>query len=120
MLSNHYMREILESELFPAKEFPYGIVPNLATLDLAYYPSERGPYNYDIVPTNVSSCIDANWRLADPETRRGGIMRTIETPNFEETNVEYIEFWLLDPFIYNPASSGCKLYLNLGDISEDL
>ena len=47
-------------------------------------------------------------------------MRTIETPNFEETNVEYIEFWLMDPFIYNTNSAGGKLYINLGDISEDV
>lgn len=120
MLSNHYMREVLESELFPAKEFPNGIVPNLATLDLAYYPTERGPYNFDVSPTAVSAGINAQGKLVDPSTRWGGIMRTIETPNFEETNVEYIEFWLLDPFIYNPASPGGKLYINLGDISEDL
>ncbi len=120
MLSNHYMREVLESELFPAKEFPNGIVPNLATLDLAYYPTERGPYNYDVSPTSVSAGINAKGRLEDPSTRWAGIMRTIETPNFEETNVEYIEFWLLDPFIYNPNSAGGKLYINLGDISEDV
>ncbi len=120
MLSNHYMREVLESELFPAKEFPNGIVPNLATLDLAYYPTERGPYNYDVSPTSVSAGINAKGRLEDPSTRWAGIMRTIETPNFEETNVEYIEFWLLDPFIYNPNSAGGKLYINMGDISEDV
>jgi cell surface protein SprA len=120
MLSNHYMREVLESELFPAKEFPNGIVPNLATLDLAYYPTERGPYNYDVSPTSVSAGINSKGRLEDPSSRWAGIMRTIETPNFEETNVEYIEFWLLDPFIYNPNSAGGKLYINMGDISEDV
>ena len=120
MLSNHYMREVLESELFPAKEFPNGIVPNLATLDLAYYPTERGPYNFDTSPTTISAGITTNGRLADPSTRWAGIMRTIETPNFEETNVEYIEFWLMDPFIYNTNSAGGKLYINLGDISEDV
>lgn len=120
MQSDPYMREVLESEVFPNKQNPNGIITNIAVLDLAYYPEEKGPYNYDVLPTSNSAGIDANGNLSDPSSRWAGIMRKIETPDFEETNVEYIEFWVMDPFINNPSHSGGKLYINLGDISEDV
>lgn len=120
MQSNHFMREVLETEVFPAKENPNGIPTNIAVLDLAYYPAERGPYNFDVTPSAFSAGIDANGNLNDPASRWAGIMRKIETPDFEETNVEYIEFWVMDPFIDNPSHTGGKLYVNLGDISEDV
>ncbi len=120
MLSNHYMREVLETEVFPKKENVNNIVTNIAVLDMAYYPTEKGPYNFDVNPSGISAGIDADGYLLDPSTRWAGMMRKIETPDFEETNVEYIEFWMMDPFIYNPAHTGGKLIFNLGDISEDV
>ncbi|PKP04767.1 MAG: cell surface protein SprA [Bacteroidetes bacterium HGW-Bacteroidetes-6] len=120
MQSNHYMREVLETEVFPYKQNANNIVTNIAVLDLAYYPSEKGPYNYDVDPTPVSAGIDADGNLNDPASRWAGIMRKVETPDFEETNVEYIEFWVMDPFIYNPSHSGGKLIFDIGDISEDV
>lgn len=120
ILSNHYMREVLETEVFPKKENVNNIVTNIAVLDMAYYPEEKGPYNFDVSPTTVSAGIDANGNLADPSSRWAGMMRKIETPDFEETNVEYIEFWMMDPFIYNPAHTGGKVIFNLGDVSEDV
>ncbi len=120
MLSNHYMREVLETEVFPNKENINNIVTNIAVLDLAYYPEEKGVYNFDVNPSSVSAGIDANGKLNDPSSRWAGMMRKIETPDFEETNVEYIEFWMMDPFIYNPAHTGGQLVFNIGDISEDV
>ncbi len=120
MRSNHYMREVLETEVFPYKQNPNNIVTNIAVLDLAYYPEEKGPYNFDVDATSISAGIDANGLLNDPSSRWAGIMRKVETPDFEETNVEYIEFWVMDPFIYNPSHSGGKLVFNIGDISEDV
>jgi len=120
MRSNHYMREVLETEVFPSKENPNGVVMNIPTLDLAFYPSLKGPYNFDVTATPISAGIDAEGKLLEPQTRWGGIMRKIDAPDFEETNIEYIEFWLLDPFIYEPNHSGGKLVFNLGDISEDI
>jgi len=120
MQSDPYMREVLESEVFPNKQNPNGIITNIAVLDLAYYPEEKGPYNYDVLPSTYSAGMDASGTLNDPASRWAGIMRKIETPDFEETNVEYIEFWMMDPFINNPSHSGGKLYFNLGDISEDV
>ncbi|PCH96646.1 MAG: cell surface protein SprA [Bacteroidetes bacterium] len=116
--SNDYMRSIIETELFPNKELSNQQLQNLPVFDLAYYPSERGPYNYD--PVNVES----NGDLSFPETRWGGIMRSINTNDFEAANIEFIEFWMMDPFhlsqgIGNDGSGG-DLYLNLGSISEDV
>jgi len=119
--SNHFVREILETEVFPNKETPTGQPMNIAALNMAFYPDQKGPYNYDVdaVP-NISRGINADGTLKDPSTRWGGIMRSIQTTDFEATNVEYIEFWLMDPFIYNPNHTGGQLYFNLGDISEDV
>ena len=61
-------------------------------LNLAYYPNERGPYNLD--PN-----LDYNGHLANPEKRWGGMMRKLETSDFETANIEYIEFWMMDPYI---------------------
>ena len=46
-LSNHYVREVYEQELFPNKETPYQESASMNVLNLAYYPQERGPYNLD-------------------------------------------------------------------------
>ena len=118
--SNHFVREILETEVFPNKEPLNNQPTNLAVLNLAYYPSEKGPYNFDVNPSTWSSGMLPNGLLKDPDTRWGGIMRRIETTDFESTNIEYIEFWMMDPFVYNPNHTGGDLYFNLGDISEDV
>ena len=81
-LSNHYVREIYDEELYPAKEHVAGEVTNIATFDLAYYPSERGPYNFDTKVTNYSAGVNPDGTLRNPETRWGGIMREIQTPRF--------------------------------------
>src|SRR5258705_13968055 len=51
-------------------------------------------------------------------------MHKIDPTDFEAYNIEFIEFWLMDPFNsdYGPASSttGGDLYFNLGNISEDI
>ena len=48
-LSNHYVREVLETEIFPAKENPHGLPLNIPILNLSFYPSEKGPYNFDVL-----------------------------------------------------------------------
>lgn len=112
--SNHYVRSVDARELFPKAEQNYGESTYVPILNLAYYPDEKGPYNYD---TNL----DERGRLKDPDTRWAGITRKIETPNFENTNIEYIEFWMMDPFIYdNSTEMGGEVVINLGNISEDV
>ncbi|MFO8086971.1 MAG: cell surface protein SprA [Bacteroidales bacterium] len=125
--SNHYVREILEREVFPNKETPNGQPSNMAVMNLAYYPSERGPYNYDVEGGMYSEGLNPDGSLKNPASRWGGIMRKIQSSDFEATNVEYIEFWVMDPFI-DPDGTGPEmplqdagdLYFNLGDISEDV
>lgn len=120
--SNHYEREVLQTEVFPFKSQQNGTTQNISILDLAYYPTERGQYNFDD-GTGVGSGIDGNGNLINPTTRWAGIMRKIETTDFESSNVEFIQFWMMDPFDAldgDPNHSGGKLYFNLGDISEDI
>lgn len=118
--SNHYVREVRENELWPRKDNPSGIPAAIPVLNLAYYPSERGMYNYDVNPTSYSQGMAADGSLVDPASRWGGIQRSMLNTDFESSNIEYIEFWMLDPFIYNPDHRGGDLYFNLGDISEDV
>ncbi len=120
-LSKNSVRQVLETEIFPTKDHATGTPTNVSVLNLAYYPEERGPYNYDVMPTAYSSGLNDEGFLNNPESRWAGIMRKMESTDFEATNIEYIEFWLMDPFAdeeyqNNPG----KLYINLGDISEDI
>jgi len=115
-LSNHYVREVLETELFPNRDRGFNESASISVFNLAYYPRERGPYNLD------ADGMNADGFLTQPEKRWGGITRRIESgyTDFEANNIETIEFWLLDPFIYNTNSPGGDLYINLGEISEDV
>lgn len=118
-LSNQYVRQVWETEVFPNKQPLNGVPVNLAVLNMAYYPAERGSYNFDVTPTSFSGGLNADGTLANPESRWGGIMRKIETTDFDATNIQYIEFWMMDPFTYDSTNSG-QLYFNLGDVSEDI
>ncbi len=122
MQSNHLVREVFEQELFPEKEFTTGEPTNIQTFDLAFYPEERGPYNYDAGNSNFSAGVESDGKLRAPETRWGGIMREIQTSDFENANIEYIEFWVMDPFVNDTLQTheGGDLYFNLGEISEDI
>ena len=115
-LSDPDVREVYKSELFPNKSVNMQESNTLSVLNLAYYPNERGPYNLD-------PSLDADGHLLNPEKRWGGMMRKLETSDFEAANIEYIEFWMLDPFIKardeGRTFSG-DLYFNLGEISEDV
>ncbi|MDB5023166.1 MAG: sprA [Mucilaginibacter sp.] len=113
-LSNPYVREVLETEVFPYKQSVTGQPLTLPTFDLAFYPTIRGPYNY------AATGINNDGTLANPKARWGGIFRGISTNDFESLNVQYIEFWVMDPFIGKPNSQGGDLYFNLGNISEDI
>jgi cell surface protein SprA len=119
--SDHRVREVYERELFPNRDPIHGVPPVLSVLNLAYYPQERGPYNFDTSGfEGISAGINQDGSLRQPQTRWGGIMRSLVTNDFEEANIEYIEMWLMDPFHYDDNESGGELYLNLGNISEDI
>jgi cell surface protein SprA len=113
-LSNHHIRAVQTRELFPNRDQTYNENSYLNVLNLAYYPNERGPYNLD------ADNINSDGTLMSPEKRWGGIMRNLDWSDFEAANVQYIEFWIMDPFIGNPNHKGGDLYFNLGEISEDV
>ncbi len=139
--SNHFMEAYYESDLFPKKKPPNGQPQLLPMLDLAFYPNERGPYNFDNNSTAISAGVDVAASNAEghiilnkPKTRWGGIMRSLTTNDFQASNIEYIQFWMMDPFNedynnqsqpqYNtfheaPPTNG-ELYFNLGSVSEDI
>ena len=133
--SNNFMRQIIETEIFPNKQPPNGQPVLLPVLDLAYYPKEKGIYNFDVSPTPFSKGIDLlnsnptnGILLNNPETRWAGIMRRLETNDFQSANIEFIQFWMMDPFNedYQEAFPGQsipangELYLNIGNVSEDI
>ncbi|MCW3076495.1 MAG: cell surface protein SprA [Bacteroidetes bacterium] len=131
IFSNNMWRQVFETELFPGKTPPNGQQVVLPVLDLGFYPTERGPYNYDVKPSLVSAGINSDGTLKKPSARWGGIMRRLETNDFQAANVEYIQFWLMDPFNddYNSDTHpdfdknklpNGDLYINLGNISEDI
>jgi len=114
-LSKPETRQVYSSEIFPNKSTDFG-QSLITTFDLAYYPKEKGPYNFEYRNTRVN----ANGNLLNPKQAWGGLMRNIDQTDFETGNIEFIEFWLQDPFINKPGSTGGDLYFNLGNISEDV
>ncbi|WP_394801480.1 T9SS outer membrane translocon Sov/SprA [Belliella filtrata] len=122
---NHYVRRVIPQEIFPRRDRDVIIVPE-PLFEMAYFPHERGMYNYN---TGLTS----EGLLPNPRNNYGGVTRAITTEvDFDRTNIEYIEFWLLDPFIQGENgrvldgrfnannTTGGKLRFNLGDVSEDL
>ncbi len=116
-LSYPYAREVAFSEVFPGRELNYGESSVVQTLNVSFYPNERGPYNLD------AERLTPDGYLLNPEKRWGGLMRKIDNTNFEQSNIEYIQFWMLDPFMDKDNlhnEEGGDLYFNLGEISEDI
>ncbi|WP_236778422.1 cell surface protein SprA [Pseudalgibacter alginicilyticus] len=112
-ISSLYTSRVFINELFPNRDLVQGEQSVLNTLDLAYYPTERGPYNFNPDNTNGNTIVDEAQSWA-------GITRSLTSTDLEQANVEYIEFWLQDPFQENPSNPGGKLVFNLGNISEDI
>ncbi len=131
-LSRAETRQVDYSELFPNVQLDVTQNSLISTLNLAYFPSERGAYNFDTNNNNVNN----DGTFSDPENRWGGIMRPLLTNNFDQANVEYIQFWVMDPYknysitseegLPNnidpniPSNQVGDLYINLGNISEDI
>ncbi|MFV0554506.1 MAG: cell surface protein SprA [Mangrovibacterium sp.] len=122
MQSDNLVREVSQQEIYPDKDLEVGTPTAMSILNLAYYPEERGAYNFDTQTSSYSSGLNADGTLRDPASRWGGIMREITTTNFQNANIEYLEFWVMDPFVNDTLSkmSGADLYFNFGDISEDV
>ena len=111
-LSKNETRRIFIEEIFPQQDLIEGQSRIQNTLDLSFYPEEKGPYNNNL-NTTFSQSPKKNW---------AGITRKINSTNFEQANVEFVQFWLLDTFednISNENELG-TLVFNLGSISEDI
>lgn len=133
---NPYTSLVDQNEVFPNVQVTPDQLPNIQTFDLTFYPNERGPYNFDLPAPGrqFSSGITFNGDslvLNDPVTRWGGIMRSLNTVDFQTANIEYLEFWMLSPFLdpNNPGGSlpvdqlnalEGNIYFHLGNLSEDI
>lgn len=95
MLSDPYMREVYVRELYPNRDQSSynGATSTLSVMNIAYYPNERGPYNFN-------PDLNFDGTLKNPEQHWGGMMRRLDTNDFQQANIEYVEFWMLDPFIH--------------------
>ncbi len=109
--SSHYTRSIDFDEVFPRTATQF--INNLRPLDVTYYPDERGPYNFNV------DDLTPDGKLDNPSKRWGGMMRQIDQPDFQFNNIEFIEFWVMDPFLEDNTNDG-TMYFNLGTISEDI
>jgi cell surface protein SprA len=131
---NPYTSQVPQEEVFPNVQLQPDQLPNVQTLDLTYYPSERGPYNFDLpngypgYSRGLELTADT-LLLVDPATRWGGIMRALNTNDFQSANIEFMEFWMLSPFLdpEDPMSPSPDyqrkegtIYINLGNVSEDI
>jgi cell surface protein SprA len=117
-ISTNRTRRVYYDELYPVTDVVPGQTRVVNTLDLSYYPQERGPYNY-----NPLAQADNTFPVSQAVQNWGGIMRSVNSTNFEQTNVEYIQFWVMDPFEGSdavPATNAGVLEINLGEISEDI
>lgn len=106
-ISKHMSRRIHSWELY-GKDYVAGEQTYLNTLDVTFFPKERGPYNF-------------NLGLENPKDRWGGLMRPVTVSNFVNANVEYVEFWMMDPYADGETfGANPKLLLHLGNVSEDV
>ena len=130
-LSRAETRLVNNNELFPNVQLDITQNSLIRTLDLAYFPSERGSYNF-----NTGTDVENDGTFKNPQENWGGIMRSLTTNNFDQANVEYIQFWIMDPYQNysikneeglpvgmdpeNVLNQVGDLYINLGNISEDI
>ncbi len=123
-LTNNYVKPVIPQDIFRERDRQV-ININEATFDIAYYPSERGQYNYN---PNLTP----NGKLPNPEENFGAItMNNTNPTNWQANNVEYVEFWLMDPFIsgenglvidgvQSPNITGGDLVFNFGTVAVDI
>lgn len=108
-ISTNATRRVFVDEVFPQVDIAQGQTTVQSTLDVAYYPNAKGPYNNN-----------PNFDGAQPTEKWGGIMRSLSSTDFEQSNVEFVQFWVLDPYVDGNATSAGELVLNFGNISEDI
>lgn len=108
-ISTNPTRRIFIDEVFPQTDVAQGQTQVQGTLDMVYYPSTKGPYNNN-----------PNFEVDSPNEKWGGMMRALSSTDFEQSNVEFVQFWVMDPFVDGIANGAGELVINLGNISEDI
>lgn len=104
-LSNHRVRRVELKELFDQRDVIAGAASYISTFDMTFYPEHKGPYN-----VNPNANDTQGW---------GATMRPISITNFIDSNVEYLEFWMMDPYADGTGANG-DLLIQLGNVSEDI
>ncbi|MCB0371478.1 MAG: cell surface protein SprA [Muricauda sp.] len=110
-ISTNATRRVFIDEVFTETDIAQGQTQVQSTLDIVYYPDQKGPYN-----------ANPSFETETPSGKWAGIMRPLSSTNFEQSNVEFVQFWVLDPYVdgqTTDANAG-ELVLNLGNISEDI
>lgn len=129
-LSNHYEKQVQPQAIFANRAIANGFNIPLGLLDIFYSPVERGQYNFnpDLTPDGL---------LKNPRQNYGSAMRAVTSDiDFDNANIENLEFWMMDPYIQDPVrgvvratgnpnvdrpnNTGGKVIINLGDVSEDV
>ena len=124
--NNPYTRLVQYQELFPNRQLTPLEQSNLRPLDVTYYPRERGPYNFELPDgyPGISQGLTTLGQLDQPETRWAGFMKGLNTNDFEAANIEFVEFWMLNPYMQkadgSPVSTDGDMYIDLGTVSEDI
>jgi len=110
-ISLNSTRRVFIDEVFTETDIAQGQTQVQSTLDIVYYPNQKGPYN-----------ANPSFETEQPEDKWAGIMRPLSSTNFEQSNVEFVQFWVLDPYVDGETvgSNSGELVLNLGNISEDI
>ncbi|MBD0778295.1 cell surface protein SprA [Maribacter sp. ANRC-HE7] len=108
-VSTNATRRVFVDEVFPQTDIAQGQTTVQSTLDLVYYPNIKGPYN-----------ANSDFETENPDDKWAGIMRSLSSTDFEQSNVEFVQFWVLDPYVDGIATDPGELVINLGNISEDI
>ncbi len=107
-MSINETRRIFINNLF-AQDVAAGQTQVQNTLNINYYPDQKGPYNNN-----------ASFNGLSPNEKWAGIMRSLSSTNFEQANVEFVQFWVLDPYVDGITNTPGELVFNFGNISEDV
>jgi len=108
-ISTNETRRVFIDEVFPQVDIAQGQTTVQNTFDMAYYPNQKGPYN-----------ASTTFNGLQPNQKWAGMMRSLSSTNFEQSNVEFVQFWVMDPYVDGIATGPGELVINLGNISEDI
>ncbi|MFN4080232.1 MAG: cell surface protein SprA [Saprospiraceae bacterium] len=124
---NPYTRLLRYQDIFPNRQLTPLEQSALRPFDITIFPRERGPYNFELPNgyPGLSAGLTSTGQLNLPATRWAGIMKGLTNTDFEASNIEFIEFWMLNPYMDKPDDPGSisdagEMYFDLGAISEDI